>query len=287
MEESHLWRQVLVAKYGVVRRGWITNKPQGIHGCSLWKHVIMGWEVFASYFGHDVGMGNRVLFWHDSWCSNRPFKETFPVLFGCSLNQDDFVASVLVSRSPGSPREWNLSFGRSFNDWELEQVMAFFSLIHSHTPRGEEADNLRWRLNGKGTFDSHSFYHALHAPEAVAFLWKIIWGVKSPRRVAFFMCTVAWDRILTYDNLRKKGFVLAGWCCMCKSDGESVDHLFIHCGAARLLWSLVFRSFGMVWVLLNQVLDLLFGWWNWFGKKSSSGVWNLIPSCLMWTIWQE
>ena len=39
-------------------------------------------------------------------------------------------------------------------------------------------------------------------------------------------------------------------------------------------------------MLLNQVLDLLFGWWNWFGKKSS-GVWNLIPSCLMWTIWSE
>jgi hypothetical protein len=28
--------------------------------------------------------------------------------------------------------------------------MAFFSLIHSHIPRGEEADKLRWRLNRKG-----------------------------------------------------------------------------------------------------------------------------------------
>jgi hypothetical protein len=48
----------------------------------------------------------------------------------------------------------------------------------------------------------------------------------------------------------------------------------------------VFRFLGIDWVLPNQVSDLLFGWWNWFGKKSS-GVWNLIPSCLMWTIWQE
>ena len=43
---------------------------------------------------------------------------------------------------------------------------------------------------------------------------------------------------------------------------------------------------GIDWVLPNRVLNLLFGWWNWFGKKSS-GVWNLIPSCLMWTIWRE
>ncbi len=45
--------------------------------------------------------------------------------------------------------------------------------------------------------------------------------------------------------------MLAGWCCMCKVDDESVDHLFIHCWAARMLWSLVFRSVGIDWVLPN------------------------------------
>ncbi len=100
------------------------------------------------------------------------------------------------------------------------------------------------------------------------------------------MWTVAWDRILTCDNLRKRGFVLAGWCCLCKAADESVDHLFLHFRIARVIWSLVFRSVGIDWVLPHRVLDLLFGWWNWFGKKSS-GVWNLIPSCLMWTVWRE
>ena len=80
-------------------------------------------------------------------------KETFLVLFGCSLNQDDLVASVLDSQRLGSSREWNLSFGRSFNDWKLDWAFFFF-VIHSHTPRGEEADKLRWRLNWKGAFDS-------------------------------------------------------------------------------------------------------------------------------------
>ena len=73
---------------------------------------------------------------------------------------------------------------------------------------------------------------------------------------------------------------------LCKGDDESMDHLFNYCWAARRLRSLVFRAVGIDWVFPNRVLDLLFGWWNWFGKKSSS-VWNLIPSCLMWTIWWE
>uniref|UniRef100_A0A2N9HQY3 DNA topoisomerase (ATP-hydrolyzing) n=1 Tax=Fagus sylvatica TaxID=28930 RepID=A0A2N9HQY3_FAGSY len=164
--------------------------------------------------------------------------------------------------------------------------LQLFSLIQSHIPRGVSADKMHWHLTRKGVFDARSYFQALQAPRVVAFPWKIIWGVKSPRRVAFFMWTVAWDRILTYDNLRKRGLVLAGWCCMCKGDDESVDHLFIHCWAARRLWSSVFRAVGIDWVLPNRVLDLLFGWWNWFGKKISS-VWNLIPSCLMWTIWRE
>jgi hypothetical protein len=80
----------------------------------------MGWDVFSSHFGFDVGLGDRVLFWHDRWCSDRPLKEIFSAFFGCFLNQDDSVASVLDSQRLGSPREWNLSFGRSFNDWELD-----------------------------------------------------------------------------------------------------------------------------------------------------------------------
>ena len=62
IEETHLWRQVLVAKYGVDNGGWITKRPRGPHGCSVWKLVRMGWDGFSSNVGFDVGLGNQVLF---------------------------------------------------------------------------------------------------------------------------------------------------------------------------------------------------------------------------------
>ena len=80
--------------------------------------------------------------------------------------------------------------------------------------------------------------------------------------------------------------MLVGWCCLCRCSGETVDHLLLHCGLARQVWSFVFRSFGVTWELLGRVVELLFGWRNWFGKHSSD-VWNLVPSCLMWIIWWE
>ena len=164
--------------------------------------------------------------------------------------------------------------------------VVFFYLLHSYVTWREDVDKLIWKLNRKGIFDSHSFYHALHPPTEVCFPWKSIWGVKAPWRVAFFVWFAVWGQILTCDNLMKRGYVIANWCCMCKNAAETVDLLFLHCGVAGEIWSFVFRSFGIDWVLSNRVIELLFGWWNWFGKNSLS-VWNLIPSCLMWTIWRE
>uniref|UniRef100_A0A2N9GH99 F-box associated beta-propeller type 3 domain-containing protein n=1 Tax=Fagus sylvatica TaxID=28930 RepID=A0A2N9GH99_FAGSY len=52
------------------------------------------------------------------------------------------------------------------------------------------------------------------------------------------------------------------------------------------LWSSVLRSFGVLWVFPDHITDLLSGWYNYFGKHNSM-VWNLVPLCLMWTVWRE
>ena len=104
--------------------------------------------------------------------------------------------------------------------------------------------------------------------------------------VSFFVWSATWEKILTGDILRCRGFDFVDWCIMCRCNGETVNHLLLHWGKAFQLWSLVFRSFGISWVLPRSIADTLFGWWNWFGKHSSR-VWNLAPLCLMWCIWRE
>jgi hypothetical protein len=68
------------------------------------------------------------------------------------------------------------------------------------------------------------------------FPWKGIWKVIAPCRVAFFVWTVAWGQILTCDNLRRRGIVLVGWCCLCRCNGEIMDHLLLHFSVAAKLW---------------------------------------------------
>ena len=67
---------------------------------------------------------------------------------------------------------------------------------------------------------------------------------------------------------------------------ETVDHLLLHYVKAYRLWSFVFNTFRISWVLSRSVTDFLFGWWNWLGKHLSH-IWNLVPLCLMWCIWRK
>jgi len=36
---------------------------------------------------------------------------------------------------------------------------------------------------------------------------------------------------------------------MCKTCGESIDHLFLHCEVATKLWSALLNLFGVAWVM--------------------------------------
>ena len=60
-----------------------------------------------------------------------------------------------------------------------------------------------------------------------------------------FVWTTALGTILAIDNLRKKKMLILDWCYMCKSNGELVDHLLLHCPIVYELWSMVFTLFGI------------------------------------------
>ena len=110
-------------------------------------------------------------------------------------------------------------------------------------------DTMIWQLNRSGAFDVHSFYTSLLAAPLVSFPWKSIWYVKVPKRMAFFLWTDARGGLLTIDNHVNKKLPLVNWCCLCRCEEETVDHLLIHCKYAYTLWSEVLRFFGVQWVM--------------------------------------
>jgi len=104
--------------------------------------------------------------------------------------------------------------------------------------------------------------------------------------VAFFAWTAALGKILTLDNLRKKRVIVIDRCCMCKMNGETVDHLLLHCEVARVLWYAILSRFSLSWVMPLWVIDLFACWWT-GGRSRSAVVWKMVPCCLMWCLWRE
>jgi hypothetical protein len=146
---------------------------------------------------------------------------------------------------------WNISFVRSLNDWEVNDLASLYSLLYSYNLNGG-ADKIWWVPNRKRKFEVKSFYFILNSSVSFPFPWKSIWHTKAPPRVVFFVWSAALGKILTLDNfffffdveeplqgralrthpcrvnpLRKRNIVLVNRCGMCKKEEESIDHFFI------------------------------------------------------------
>ena len=107
---------------------------------------------------------------------------------------------------------------------------------------------------------------------------------KNSIKVAFFVRSAASGKILPRENLQWQGAILVNWCCMCKKDRESIDHLPLHCSMARELWALALSLFAIHWVMPKRVADF---WKRRFDRHHNGDNWNAIPLCVMGIIQWE
>ena len=89
---------------------------------------------------------------------------------------------------------------------------------------------------------------------------KLTWKSLGPFRASFFLWEASHGKILTCDNLQKKGITLINRCFMCKGNSQSTDHLVLHCKLARVLWDLATSCLGISWVASDSIKNHLLAW---------------------------
>jgi hypothetical protein len=243
----------------------------------------MGWRNFKRHFRFDPGDGSKISFWEDVWCWETSLKDSFPRLFSITSLKEASIADNVERSNDGV--QWNIVFTRLIHDWEVDVLASFYSCLYLFKFRGHLEDKLWWIPSSKGFFEVSTFYRVLSPPGSISFPWKGIWRTKAPPRVTFFAWTAARSKILTIDNIRQGGMIVVNrW--LCESDEESMDHLLLHCGVAYALWNVIFSRFGLCWVMLGSVRELLACWWT-RGCTRRAVIWKMVPLCLMWCIWRE
>ncbi|RVX03908.1 putative ribonuclease H protein [Vitis vinifera] len=284
VEREALWRQVISAKYGEEEGGWRSCVVRGSFGVGLWKAIRRGWEAVGNNLAYAVGNGRRIRFWEDKWCGDDKLCSLFPSLYAISLDKEAWVADVW-SHSGGGV--WAPRFSRSINDWEVIEVERLLLRLQGRRVYSDVEDEVIWTKAKDKRFSVKSLYKDLDPERREEFPANIIWNSVVPPRVSFFVWEATWKKSITLDRLQRRGFSLANRCYLCLVEEESIDHILLHCGLARSLWSFLFSLFGVSWVLPSSIREALLGWLGPCVGKERRKVWRAAPLCLFWIVWKE
>ena len=79
-------------------------------------------------------------------------------------------------------------------------------------------------------------------------------------QVGLFTWEASWGKVLTLDQLKKRGRELANRFFLCGEGEETIDHLLIHCSKAKILWDLLLAIYGVSWMFPLFVKETLLSW---------------------------
>ena len=284
-ERDSLWRMVISTKFGEEAGGWHTRDIRGGFGTGVWKDIRKEWLIFSQNAIPSLGNGRRLGFWKDPWCDETVLSQAFPALFNLAAQKDARVAEVWDSSVEVGV--WSPVFLRPFNDWELDEVERFFLFLHNKKVRSVQEDRLLLKDSISDGFSVRHMYRKLMFSPPFDFPSKSIWNPIVPPKLGFFAWEASWGKVLTLDQLKRRGIPLANRCFLCEEYEETIDHLLIHCARAKLLWDLLLAITEDNWVFPRTVRQLLLAWQSAGVGKKRKRVWMAAPLCLFWTLWLE
>lgn len=150
-------------------------------------------------------------------------------------------------------------------------------------------DTLRWGYEEKGTFTTKEAYKIIIGNRVSKDkLWDNIWNPPIWPKVSTFLWLLSHNKILTWDNLRKRNFSDPSICLNYKQEEESALHLMQTCSLGRKLWEKVTFHCRKDGIVVGDIKSTLRNWnQKPYQSKVLNTLWQIIPRLLMWNIWKE
>lgn len=104
---------------------------------------------------------------------------------------------------------------------------------------GDNDDSLIWQFTNNGIYSSQSLYKVINFRGILPVYSPVVWELKIPPRVPFFLWLLSHDKVLTRVNLAKR-MKLDSVDCLFYNEEESCHHLFFGCVVAVNMWAAIF-----------------------------------------------
>lgn len=159
------------------------------------------------------------------------------------------------------------------------------ALQSGHIMISEREDELVWQKVPHGVYTPKMGYVSLFIDlmqREPCWWWRGLQKHKFPLKTKIFMWCFIYNKIPTWENMRKHCIVGPGWCPLCKGDNDSNSHLLIFCFFSRQVWL-------ELSILLNHMvvwdgLDIELAWQSWIQTRAYKSI-KALPLIVCRGIW--
>jgi zinc-binding in reverse transcriptase len=242
----------------------------------FWSSLRSITEIFNVSIKFQLGQGETIQFWHDDWLQG-PLKLQFPYLYSQARYRDISI------KHPYQQGQWQVHTQPILTQQaQLELIILHQKL--SNVQMGMTTDEVLWTWNLTGSFKVKSAYQFITSTPHVLDDIQKTWEIKAPPRVQVFLWLVLRNKILTIDNLARRGWTLPNMCYLCRAQQESCQHLFVSCSFTRELRRfmtaiLPYSPICMDYIHLELVSEVLIGEYNL--------IWRQLEATTIFVLWRE
>ncbi|XP_026384899.1 uncharacterized protein LOC113280496 [Papaver somniferum] len=171
---------------------------------------------------------------------------------------------------------------------EISSLLSLFDGFPSEDSNDE--DYRVWlgtNTNGKFTVKSCYFWLISDCPSPERLVPpNKIWSKYWPTKVSFFVWVASLEKISTQDLICRRGWYKewVNHCYMCVRDGETANHLLIHCDVAWRIWGIFLKGWNIKCATPPDIITLISSWPS---SRRNGLVLKVLPAAIIWNLWEE
>jgi len=121
-------------------------------------------------------------------------------------------------------------------------------------------------------------------------MWKNVWNNDGIPKINIVLWLLAQNKLLTVENLSKRGFKGHFRCELCRQTLESSQHIFLECEYSKHVWHLVYLELTHK-ISWPSSCKFLVGKWgsayksSFYGKSVFQRTWKASSKFVCWHLW--
>lgn len=151
-------------------------------------------------------------------------------------------------------------------------------------------DEIKWRWTADGEFSTKSAYLAQFQGSFSKIKLLPIWRAWAEPKCRFFAWTLLHRKLLTANNMLRRGWLQDPICRLCKQEPETIGHLFKDCVYTKMVWDLLLPWFGLASLRTADQQGSVYKWWRRLRLKVAKHERRAFDGFIIyfwWEIWKE